>query len=321
MAKAKAFDKFINKPVKGAKVKEAFRQEKKAAIKERREAIEKRFEEKRQQKQAQAEGRQQTGNFNDRAPVSRSKPANKSQGPRAKSGGSTTGKTWQKRETRDQTTEGRAQSADERTQRPAAGTGWQKVAANRQSSGSENFRPQSRPASGTSSQRPTGNRTEGNKKTISGNRSSSAQRPAYPPKPAGFVNPKVISDQSRNPSYGKPVVENRGQKAEGRPPHGGGRPKPTGNGGQKTAGSRQSAAGRPKSTDNRRETSAGRSQDTEYRKPITDNSDQKPAYKPKTTDNRKETTNNLNPAPRRIEPKVQKPFASKRSEEIGRAHV
>ncbi len=50
MAKAKAFDKFINKPVKGAKVKEAFRQEKKAAVRERREAIEKHFEEKRQLK-------------------------------------------------------------------------------------------------------------------------------------------------------------------------------------------------------------------------------------------------------------------------------
>jgi len=50
MAKGKAFDKFINKPVKGAKIKEAFRQEKKAAVRERREAIEKHFEEKRQLK-------------------------------------------------------------------------------------------------------------------------------------------------------------------------------------------------------------------------------------------------------------------------------
>ena len=49
MAKAQ-FDKFINKPVKGAKIKEAFRQEKKAAVRERREAIEKHFEEKRQLK-------------------------------------------------------------------------------------------------------------------------------------------------------------------------------------------------------------------------------------------------------------------------------
>ncbi|MEO7312523.1 MAG: pseudouridine synthase [Chitinophagaceae bacterium] len=50
MAKAKAFDKFINKPVKGAKIKEAFRQEKKTAVRERREAIEKHFEEKRRVK-------------------------------------------------------------------------------------------------------------------------------------------------------------------------------------------------------------------------------------------------------------------------------
>lgn len=49
MAK-KAFEKFINKPVKGAKIKEAFRQEKKAAIKERRDAIEKHYEEKRKLK-------------------------------------------------------------------------------------------------------------------------------------------------------------------------------------------------------------------------------------------------------------------------------
>src|SRR4051812_4854026 len=53
MAKAKAksnFDKFINKPVKGAKIKEAIRQEKKAAVRERRDAIEKHFEEKRRLK-------------------------------------------------------------------------------------------------------------------------------------------------------------------------------------------------------------------------------------------------------------------------------
>lgn len=44
------FDKFINKPVKGAKIKEAIKQEKKAAAKERREAIDRHYEEKRKSK-------------------------------------------------------------------------------------------------------------------------------------------------------------------------------------------------------------------------------------------------------------------------------
>ncbi len=65
MAKAKQqFEKFINKPVKGAKIKEAFRQEKKAAVRERREAIEKHFEEKRRLK---AEGQSQQGSNENRS--------------------------------------------------------------------------------------------------------------------------------------------------------------------------------------------------------------------------------------------------------------
>lgn len=281
---AKAFDKFVNKPVKGAKIKEAFRQEKKAAIKERREAIEKRFEEKRQQKQAQYETRQQPANSG-RPPVSRNQSAPKSGGPRAKSGGSTTGKTWQKKENSQQKTDSREQTAEGRNQRPAS-TGWQKVAANRQQNDSENYRPQSRPSSGTPLQRPSGNRSEGyakhaaDKKPGTGNRSTSSQRPAYPPKPSRSPNPKIISDQSRNPSHGKPVIDNRGQKTEG---------------------SRQSSTGRAKPTDKRREN--------------TDSREQKPAYKPKAIDNRKETTDNTKSVPRHIEPKVQKPFLPKSQEE------
>ena len=97
MAKAKSFDKFINKPVKGAKIKEAFRQEKKAAVRERREAIEKRFEEKRQQKQAMYEARQQQGADNRKpAPAPHKSSKDKSVGPRGKSGGSKVGKKWDK---------------------------------------------------------------------------------------------------------------------------------------------------------------------------------------------------------------------------------
>lgn len=92
---AKSFDKFINKPVKGAKIKEAFRQEKKAAVRERREAIEKRFEEKRQQKQAMYEARQQQGT-DSRKPTPRNPAKKESTGPRAKSGGSKVGKKWEK---------------------------------------------------------------------------------------------------------------------------------------------------------------------------------------------------------------------------------
>jgi 23S rRNA pseudouridine2605 synthase len=92
---AKGFDKFINKPVKGAKIKEAIRQEKKAAVKERREAIEKHFEEKRQQKQAMLEARQQQGE-NYKKPVPHKQSKNKSEGPRARSGGSKVGKKWDK---------------------------------------------------------------------------------------------------------------------------------------------------------------------------------------------------------------------------------
>ncbi len=278
---AKAFDKFINKPVKGAKIKEAFRQEKKAAIKERREAIEKRFEEKRQQKQSQYEARQQPGNPNSKAPVSPNKSTDKSKGPRAKSGGSTTGKAWHKKENREQPTDGRTQRT--------AGTGWQKVPANRQSSGSENFRPQNRPASGASSQKPSGNRTQGNAKhpadrrSSPGNHSSSAQRPAYPSKNTGAVNPKIISDQSRNPSYGKPVGQ---RTTDDRPPSGGGKPKSVNYSGQKAEGRRQNLG----------------------------SNDQKPAYKPKATDSRKESISRTAPTPRHIESKVQKPFTAKHVE-------
>lgn len=269
---AKAFDKFVNKPVKGAKIKEAFRQEKKAAIKERREAIEKRFEEKRQQKQAQYEARQQPGNSG-RAPVSRNQSTPKSQGPRAKSGGSTTGKTWQKKENREQHTENKGQAAEGRNQRPA-GTGWQKVPANRQPSGSGNFRPQSRPSSGTSSQKP------------SVSRSSSVQRPAYPPEPAGSVNPKIISDQSRNPSYGKPVIEGRGQKTQGSR--------------QPVENKSKPISSKPKPRGNQKENAGS--------------SEQKTADKPRATGNRKESTDHPKPAPRHIEPKAQKPFPEKRVE-------
>ena len=274
MAKVKAFDKFINKPVKGAKIKEAFRQEKKAAIKERREAIEKRFEEKRQQKQAQYVGAGLAPA--QRAPASRNKTTDKPQGPRAKSGGSTTGKTWHQKENRNQKTDSRGQKADAKNTQPAS-KGWQKVAANRQQNDTDNYRPQSR----APSQKP------------SGNKPASTQRPAHPPRPAGTINPKIISDQSRNPSYGKPV-DTRSQ--------------------QPAAGSRQSINGRPKPADIRKQTTDDRRQTTDKRQHQPDNREQKPAYKPKTGDSRKENTDSTRPAPKRVETKIQKPFLPKSQE-------
>jgi 23S rRNA pseudouridine2605 synthase len=203
MAKpAKSFDKFINKPVKGAKVKEAIRQEKKAAVRERREAIEKHFEAKRQQKQVDYEARQQQMGDNPRNSKSSypKKSSEKAQGPRGRSGGSKVGKNWDKPAKPRATPEERPYKKAENSRSTDRSNF--KADKNFKKSGPEKkpFQKEDKP------QREriyTPNTEGGYKKAAPAREERTTERPAFKPTERTFDKPKSFDRPATKPAFKK----------------------------------------------------------------------------------------------------------------------